>query len=160
MYGILENERFSYGLPRSTPKKSLKAIYGSVKAFNKAIKEGKPIFIPEGEKDVDTLTKQGYTAFTYGGVNDWQVDFTELVKGADVVILADNDEPGINVANTILQDVQAVVKSAKIIVPMPDIPKADITDYFEAGHSKQEFEQMINNTVTEKRIESPRTDFR
>lgn len=152
LYGILENERFSYGLPRSTPKKSLKAIYGSVKAFNKAIKEGKPIFIPEGEKDVDTLTKQGYTAFTYGGVNDWQVDFTELVKGADVVILADNDEPGINVANTILQDVQAVAKSAKIIVPMPDIPKADITDYFEAGHSKQEFEQMINNTVTENRI--------
>lgn len=152
LYGILENERFSYGLPRSTPKKSLKAIYGSVKALNKAITEGKPIFIPEGEKDVDTLTKQGYTAFTYGGANDWQVDFAKLVKGADVVILADNDEAGINVANTILQDVQAVVKSAKIIVPMPDIPKADITDYFEAGHSRQEFEQMINNTVTENRI--------
>lgn len=152
LYGILENERFSYGLPRNTPRKSLKAIYGSVQALNKAISEGKPIFIVEGEKDCDTLTKQGYTAFTFGGVNDWQVDFAELVKGADVVILADNDEPGKAVADAILRDIQSVVKSAKIIIPMPDIPKADITDYFQAGHTKQEFEQMIN-TVTEKRWE-------
>nr|DAW80300.1 MAG TPA: dsDNA helicase [Caudoviricetes sp.] len=152
LYGILENERFSYGLPRNTPRKSLKAIYGSVQALNKAISECKPIFIVEGEKDVDTLTKQGYISFTYGGVNDWQVDFAELVKGADVVILADNDEPGKTVADTILRDIQSVVKSAKIIVPMPDIPKADITDYFQAGHTKQEFEQMIN-TVTENRME-------
>lgn len=151
LYGILENERFAYGLPRDTPRKSLKAIYGNVKALNKAITEGKPIFIPEGEKDVDTLTKQGYTAFTYGGSNDWQKDFADIVKGADVVILADNDTPGITVANTILQDIQPVVKSAKIVVPMPDVPKADITDYFEAGHSKEEFVQMIN-TVTEERM--------
>lgn len=152
LYGILENERFSYGLPRNTPRKSLKAIYGSVQALNKAISEGKLIFIVEGEKDTDTLTKQGYTAFTYGGVNDWQADFAELVKGADVVIFADNDKPGKAVADTILRDIQSVVKSAKIIVPMLDIPKADITDYFEAGHTKQEFEQMIN-TVTENRME-------
>lgn len=152
LYGILENERFSYGLPRNTPRKSLKAIYGSVQALNKAISEGKPIFIPEGEKDTDTLTKQGYISFTYGSTNDWQADFAELVKGADVVILADNDEPGKAVADTILRDIQSVVKSAKIIVPMPDIPKADISDYFQAGHTKQEFEQMIN-TVTENRME-------
>ena len=152
LYGILKNERFSYGLPRNTPRKSLKAIYGSVQALNKAISESKPIFVTEGERDVDTMMKQGYIAFTYGGVNDWQADFAELVEGADVVILADNDEPGKAVANTILRDIQSVVKSAKIIIPMPDIPKADITDYFEAGHSKQEFEQMINNTVTENRI--------
>lgn len=151
LYGILKNERFSYGLPRNTPRKSLKAIYGSVQALNKAISESKPIFIVEGEKDVDTLMKQGYIAFTYGGVNDWQADFVELVEGADVVILADNDEPGKAVANTILRDIQSVVKSAKIIIPMPDIPKADISDYFQAGRTKQEFEQMIN-TVTENRM--------
>ena len=152
LYGILENDRFTYGLPRNTPRKSLKAIYGDIKALNKAIVECKPVFIPEGEKDVDTMTKQGYTAFTYGGVNDWQSDFAELVKGADVVILADNDQAGIKVANTILNDIKSVVKSAKVIIPMPDTPKADITDYFEAGHTKEEFEQMIN-TVTENRIE-------
>ena len=150
LYGILEKERCTYGLPRDTPRKSLKAIYGNVKAINKAITECKPIFIVEGEKDVDTLTKQGYTAFTYGGVNDWQKDFADIVKGADVVILADNDSPGKAVADTILRDIQPVAKSAKIIVPTPDIPKADISDYFNAGHTREEFEQMINS-VTENR---------
>ena len=92
---------------------------------------------------------QGYTAFTYGGANDWQDDFAVLVKDANVIILADNDTPGLKVADTILNCIKSVAKSAKIIVPMPDVPKADITDYFEEGHTKAEFEQMIN-TVTEK----------
>lgn len=158
LYGILTNERFTYGLPRDTPRKSLKAIYGNVKALNKAVAEGKPIFIVEGEKDVNSLAKRGYTAFTYGGVNDWQSDFAELVKGADVVIFGDNDAAGVKVANTILNDIQAVVKSAKMIIPMPDIPKADITDYFESGHTKEEFEQMIN-PVTENRRSEEQIDL-
>lgn len=153
LYGILNNDRFTYGLPRNTPRKSFKAIYGSVAAINRAIEAGKTVFIPEGEKDVNTLSKQGYTAFTYGGVNDWQSEFSTLVKGADVVILADNDKPGISVANTILNDIKPVVKSVNIVVPMPDIPKADISDFFEAGHTKQEFEELINS-VTENSVES------
>ena len=148
LYGILKDGRFSYGLPRNTPRKSLKAIYGSVKALNKAVTEGEIIFIPEGEKDVDTLVKHGYTAFTYGGCGDWQVAFADLVKNANVIILADNDRPGTTVANTILEDIQPVAKSAKIVIPMPDVPKADITDYFNAGHSKAEFEQLINTETT------------
>ncbi len=143
LYGRMENDRFIYGLPRDTPRKSYKAIYGSLQAINKAIAENRPIFIPEGEKDADTLIKQGYTAFAYGGVNDWQSDFATLVQRADVYILADNDEAGKCVAETIQNDIKAVAKSSKIIVPMPDTPKADVSDYFAAGHSKQEFEQML-----------------
>ena len=76
IYGTLANERFTYGLGGRT-RKELCAVYApdGVQAINKAIAEGKPIFIPEGEKDADTLIKQGYTAFAYGGVNDWQADF-------------------------------------------------------------------------------------
>ncbi len=152
IYGKLLNDRFTYGLGHDVGRKSYKAIYGSLQAINKAIAESRPIFIPEGEKDVDTLIKRGYTAFTYGGVNDWQSDFAILVQGADVFMLADNDEPGKRVAETIQNDIKAVAKSSKIIVPMPDTPKADITDYFNVGHSKQEFEQLLQqeqNTVKE-----------
>lgn len=156
IYGKLQDDRFSYGLGHDVGRKSYKAIYGNIQALKKAVSEGKPVFIPEGEKDVDTLTKQRYTAFTYGGVNDWQSEFAKLVQGAEVFILADNDEAGKRVAETIQNDIKAVVKSCKIIVPMPDTPKADITDYFNAGHSKSEFEQMIKqeqSTVTENRKE-------
>lgn len=143
LYGVLQNERFTYGL-QGRNRRELKAIYGSVQAINKAISEGKPIFIPEGEKDVNTLKSKGYTAVTYGGVNDWQQDFTVLFKNANVVILADNDEPGKHVASVIQRDLQGIAKATRVIVPMSDMPKGDITDYFNSDHSKEEFEQMIN----------------
>lgn len=150
LYGVITNERFTYGLPKGTSRKDFKAFYGNLEALKKAISDGKPIFIVEGEKDVDTLTKQGYTAFTYGGCSDWQVDFAELVRGADVFILRDNDQAGLKVAQTILNDVKNLAKSAKIINPVPDIPKADITDFFESGHTKEQFKELLNqDTITE-----------
>ena len=162
IYGKLANERFTYGLGGRT-RKELCAVYApdGVQAINKAISEGKPIFIPEGEKDADTLAKQGYTAFSYGGVNDWAADMAQLCKGAVVYVLADNDEPGRRVANTIQSDLQGIAESAKVIVPVPDIPKADISDYFAAGHSKAEFESLLqqDRAVTEKRAEGNTPDL-
>ncbi len=161
IYGTLASERFTYGLGGRT-RKELCAVYApdGVQAINKAISEGKPIFIPEGEKDTDTLAKQGYTAFSYGGVNDWAADMAQLCKGAVVYVLADNDEPGRRVANTIQSDLQGIAKSAKVIVPVPDIPKADISDYFAAGHSKEEFESLLQQeTVTEKSTEGNTLDL-
>lgn len=150
LYGILENNRFSYGL-KGQNRKELKAIYGSPEAIKKAIRENKPVFIVEGEKDTNTLNRQGYTAtFTFGGVNDWQSDFTGLLRDANVIILADNDEPGKAVAKRIYDDLQGVAKSRKVIVPMPDIPKADISDFFEAGHTVKEFEEMIKEATLQK----------
>ena len=152
LYGILENNRFSYGL-RGQSRKELKAVYGSLEAIRKAIKEGRPIFIPEGEKDADTLKSQGYTAFTYGGVNDWQPDFSELLRDAYVIILADNDVPGKAVAQRIYADLKGIARSKKVVVPMPDTEKADITDYFTTGRSREAFETLINGvTLQEKRI--------
>ena len=161
IYGTLANERFTYGLGGRT-RKELCAVYApdGVQAINKAVSEGKPIFIPEGEKDADTLAKQGYTAFSYGGVNDWAADMAQLCKGAVVYVLADNDEPGRRVANTIQSDLQGIAKSAKVIVPVPNIPKADISDYFAAGHSKEEFESLLQQeTVTEKSTEGNTPDL-
>lgn len=162
LYGVLQNERFTYGL-QGRNRRELKGIYvpDGVQAINEAISEDKPIFIPEGEKDVNTLKSKGYTAITYGGVNDWQQDFAVLFKNANVIILADNDEPGKHVASVIQRDLQRIAKSVGVIVPMPDMPKGDITDYFNAGHSKAEFEQMFKqgkNTVKEsvKNVESRR----
>lgn len=149
LYGILDNNRFTYGL-KGQNRKELKAIYGSLEAVKKAIKEGRPIFIPEGERDCDTLKKQGYTAFTYGSACDWQSDFAELLRDADVIILADNDTQGKAVAQRIYDDLNGIARSRKVIVPMPDVPKADITDYFETRHSKKEFEALIKGTTLQK----------
>lgn len=154
IYGVLCNGRFTYGL-MGKHRKDLKSVYGDLKALNKVIAENRPVFIPEGEKDVDTLTKRDYTALTYGGSGDWQSEFATLFKGAEVYILADNDEPGRKVANAILTDLKGIAKSAKVIVPVPDIPKADISDYFAAGHSNEDFEKLIHSAVTDKTVGGP-----
>lgn len=154
IYGVLCNDRFTYGLG-GKHRKDLKSVYGDLRVLNKAIAEGKPIFIPEGEKDTDSLTKRGYIALTYGGSGDWQSEFATLFKGAKVYILADNDEPGRKVANAILSDLKGVAKSAKVIVPVPDIPKADISDYFAAGHSNEDFETLIKESVTDTVVGDP-----
>lgn len=157
LFGILDDNHFTYGL-KGQSRKQLKAIYGSLESIKKAIRENKPVFIVEGEKDADTLNRQGYTAFTYGGVNDWQSDFAELLRDANVIILADNDEPGKAVAKRIYDDLKGIARSRKVIVPMPDVPKADISDYFEAGHSKEEFEALINGTTLQKNRAATATD--
>lgn len=144
LFGILKDGRFEYGL-KGRNKKEFNAIFGSVPRIKEAIERNEPIFIPEGEKDVNTLVKKGYTAFSCGGANDWNKNVSELCTGAEVVILADNDNPGKKLAAAIEKDLKGISKSAKIIVPMPEVPKADITDYFEAGHTVEEFENLIRN---------------
>lgn len=158
LYGILKDNRFQYGLGGKN-RKELKALYFNPQALKKAIEEGKTIFIPEGEKDVNSLRKRGYVALTYGGVNDWQSDFKEILRGANVAILADNDVPGINVAKRIEADLKGIAQSVKLIIPTPNLPKGDISDYFEEGHSNGEFERMINETaVTKKHIASVQSE--
>lgn len=153
IYGVLCNDRFVYGLG-GRHRKDLKSVYGDLKALNKAIAEGEMVFIPEGEKDADTLTKQGYTAITYGGASDWMPEFAALFKGAKVCILGDNDEAGHRVASTIYSDLQGIASSVKIIIPTPDIQKGDISDYFIAGHTKDDFEKLIseNSAAVESNI--------
>ncbi len=161
IYGTLAAGRFTYGLG-GRPRKEFRAVYapGGVQAVKKAVSDGRPVFIPEGEKDADTLAKQGYAAFTYGGASDWQPEFAALVQGADVYILADNDPAGKRVAETVQNDIEAAAKSSKIIVPMPDTPKADITDYFSKGHNRAEFEELLKQeTVTEECIEEKEPDL-
>ena len=146
IYGILKNEKFVYGLAgRKT--RDFKAIYGcNPQEIKTAISKGETIYIPEGEKDVDTLKHLGYAAFSYGGASDWQCDFASLLHGAKVVILADNDEPGRRVAEKIFNDVKTVARDAKIIIPTPHIPHGDVSDFFEAGHTREELEIMIGQS--------------
>ena len=159
LYGILKNDRFQYGL-QGQNRRELKALYFNPQAVEKAIKEGKTIFIPEGEKDTDLLRKRGYVALSYGGTNDWQPEFAAVLKGANAIILADNDVPGINVAKRIEADLKGIAQSVKLIIPTPNLPKGDISDYFEEGHSNGEFERMINETtVTKKHIASVQSEI-
>lgn len=150
VFGILSGDRFTFGLAGRN-RREYKAIFGSSPAkIREAVSRNEYIFYAEGEKDVNTLLMYGYTAFTCGGANDWNKAALEVLAGAKVIILADNDEPGKDSACSIYRDMKEADVTAKILLPVADVPHADITDYFQAGHTVQDFDKLIQGDDTKK----------
>jgi putative DNA primase/helicase len=103
------------------------------------------VFWPEGEKDVDTLTRLCVPAFTFGGTGDGLPDGCEShVTGRHVVILADNDEAGRKHANAKAARVQAVAASVRI-VEFPKLPpKGDVSDWIAQGHTAEQLTALAD----------------
>ena len=58
----------------------------------RAIREKRPVYVVEGEKDVETLLRLGYAATCNpGGAGKWRESYSRLLTGADIIILPDND---------------------------------------------------------------------
>lgn len=119
----------------------------------KAVKDKEMVFIVEGEKDVDNMHKLGLTATcNFDGASKgnqkpkWRIIYNSYFKGADVVLIPDNDDAGQAHMEYIASSLKGIAKSIKIInlSGLPD--KGDITDWLEMGHSKEELIQIINNT--------------
>lgn len=123
IYGRFNGDRFILGL-QGKKTKDIPAIYGSsIREIQEAIEHQKTIFYVEGEKDTNTLMRKGYTVFTCGGSGDWKKSVSEIVRQANVIILADNDEPGEQLAYQVMQDLQLISNSVSIIKPMPNVDK-------------------------------------
>ena len=53
------------------------------------------VMVCEGEKDADALADRGFISTTCaGGAGKWRSEYSETLRGARVVILPDNDQPG------------------------------------------------------------------
>lgn len=97
----------------------------------------KPVFIVEGEKDVETMERLGYIATTSpnGAGSHWRKDYIEYFRGFDVIILADNDEVGLKYATNIAENIIQTARSVKLVpsqaLYVPLQPKGDISDIVE-----------------------------
>jgi putative DNA primase/helicase len=97
------------------------------------------IFWPEGEKDVDALTALGVLALTFGGTGDGlPPSAAEYLANRDVLILADNDDPGRQHAQAKAAAAYQVAKGVKVI-EFPELAKAgDVSDWIAQGHTADE----------------------
>ena len=112
----------------------------------------KPLFIVEGEKDVETMEKLGYIATTSpnGAGSKWKQSYTECIKNFDVIILADNDEVGLNHATNIAESIIQTARSVKLVPSQalyePLQPKGDISDIVECIGSEKTI-QLIESVL-------------
>lgn len=148
IYGIMDGDRFNYGL-KGKSRKSIPSVFcESLQSLNKAITNGETVFYCEGEKDVKTVNSHGLTGVTCGATGDWVSACSKLFEGADVVILQDNDKSGAESARKIREDLKSVTKSVRIVVPTPDIEKGDISDFFR-DHTIEDFEALLKKDPKE-----------
>lgn len=102
----------------------------------------------EGEKDADKLKENGLIATNH---KNWKPEFNYLLKGRDVVIFADHDKPGIELAKKTVRMIFPDAKAVKIVdcfegEPIPEKHGRDISDWLELGHTKDELLKIIQNT--------------
>lgn len=119
-----------------------------------AIREGKPVFVCEGEKDCDNMAKLGYVATTNPmGAGKWHAaDYSSSLKGADLYIIPDNDSVGKDHALDVARSTVKLAKAVHVInltrgANLPE--KGDVTDFFEmlgADEGRRKLEQLMRET--------------
>ncbi|HOV04221.1 MAG TPA: hypothetical protein PLG99_07405, partial [Kaistiaceae bacterium] len=75
--------------------KGVRVVPYHLPEITEAIAMERPVFIVEGEKDVDRLASLGAPATcNAGGAGKWKDEHSAFLKGADVIIIPDNDKAG------------------------------------------------------------------
>lgn len=110
-----------------------------------AIQEGAPIAVVEGEKDAVRLDEAAWDATCNdGGAGKWGPEHTAALAGADVVVVADNDEAGIKHAESVCRALLGTAASVRLLrldtlpdgSPMP--PGGDVSDWLDAAADLEE----------------------
>jgi hypothetical protein len=96
---------------------------------------GKPIYVVEGEKDVETLRAHGLVGTCNpggAGRGKWLGHYSGYLRGADVIVMADNDAPGEDHARHVFKSLSGIARSVHLCKPGYG---KDVTDLLNAGYS-------------------------
>ncbi|WP_352429730.1 toprim domain-containing protein [Thermoflexus sp.] len=114
-------------------------------AVVEAVRRGDTVFLVEGEKDADALASLGLTATTNPqGGGKWRDEYAEVLRGARVVILPDNDNTGKKHAEQVARSLHG--KAAEVrVLELPGLPpKGDVSDWLAAGGTREELERLAD----------------
>lgn len=105
--------------------KGIKRVLYRLPEIKAAIANGETVFLAEGEKDVGALVEKGLAATcNAGGAGKWNLDYSNTLAGAGVVIIADKDTSGRAHAANVAAKVHGIAASVKVI-ELPDVVKAE-----------------------------------
>ena len=111
-----------------TTKGIRKVLYGLPELL--AADPLQPVFVVEGEKDVDRLRSTGLVATCNpGGAGKWKPAYGEALRGRHVVVIADNDDAGRKHAADVARGLRGIAASVRV-VDLPNVPpKGDVSDW-------------------------------
>lgn len=109
------------------------------------IRAGYPIFIVEGEKKADMLREQGVPATcNHGGAGKFPEALIQHFAGADLVLLADNDDAGREHVSLIGRKLEGVARRLRVL-DLPGLPpKGGVDDWLPAGGSAEKLYDLLD----------------
>ena len=121
-----------------------------------AIANEQLIVVAEGEKDALNLAKAGIAATCNpGGASEpgkkpkWHPEYSETLRGADIVIIPDHDAPGYAHAEATAGMSVGIAKRVRLLKladHWPQCPKGgDVSDWLAAGHTREELDKLIES---------------
>jgi putative DNA primase/helicase len=117
-----------------------------------AVKSREAIYICEGEKDVEALERAGCAATcNAGGSGKWRPEYSQALAGANVIIVADRDEPGRRHAAAVAAALRDVAGALCVVEARTG---KDAADHLAAGHGPEEFVRL-DLAADEAQSESP-----
>lgn len=167
---IEENGKKSFYFERNENGTTIRNINGCRKVLYKlpelldGISQGQPVFLVEGEKDVETLISYRFTATTTTGSLEWDEEFTQILKNSAVIILYDNDKTGLKRRDLLCKNLYGRVKRLRVI-DLPGLEYSeshgkDITDWLTMlGNDRDQLIKLIGQTPDYKPKESTNEKF-
>lgn len=122
---------------------NIEPVLYNLPAITEAIANGDPIYIVEGEKDADTLTRHGHTATTNpGGAGNFTPTMADTLRDAtQIIVIADDDTPGHNHAHHIAQ--LLTTRDIPHTLHLPKVGK-DISEQEGAGFDPTRLRPLTN----------------
>jgi phage/plasmid primase-like uncharacterized protein len=105
---------------------------------------GHPILVVEGEAKVDLLLSWNVAATCCaGGAKKWKAEHAEFLRGADVILLPDNDNAGWEHVHKAAASLVGIATRVRVLVLPLVRAKDDIVDWAEAGGTREQLDALV-----------------
>jgi 5S rRNA maturation endonuclease (ribonuclease M5) len=138
--------------------KDVQRVLYRLPEVKQGIADGKTIYIVEGEKDVETARAMGLVATCNamgadnGNGNKWIDAFGDVLAGADVIIVPDQDDAGTRHVERVIETLKG--KAKRVRVANPAVGK-DLTDWVSHGATEVDIQSSAVDAFEVVQVNEP-----